>query len=92
MAVALTSTVNLVFGSQVLDPVTGIILNDEMGDFSIPGAPNSFGLWPSPCRFPTHLTLLLPDTFVQLTTQNPENAHFHRQYLQSLNTPMVHSI
>lgn len=30
MAVALTTTVNLVFGSQVLDPETGILLNDEV--------------------------------------------------------------
>ena len=30
MAVALTSTVNFVFGSQVLDPSTGVILNDEV--------------------------------------------------------------
>ncbi|KIJ67718.1 hypothetical protein HYDPIDRAFT_83226 [Hydnomerulius pinastri MD-312] len=52
MAVALTTTVNLVFGSHVLDPETGIILNDEMDDFSTPGTPNGFGLWPSPYNYP----------------------------------------
>jgi len=30
MAVAVTSTINLVFGSQVMDPETGVILNDEV--------------------------------------------------------------
>ena len=30
MAVVVSSTVNLVFGSQVLDPVTGILFNDEV--------------------------------------------------------------
>ncbi|KAG9316332.1 gamma-glutamyltranspeptidase [Chiua virens] len=52
MAVALTTTVNLVFGSQVLDSETGIILNDEMDDFSTPGISNGFGLRPSPYNYP----------------------------------------
>ncbi|KAJ3337076.1 hypothetical protein HDU91_001579, partial [Kappamyces sp. JEL0680] len=49
--VALTSTVNLSFGSKIMDPKTGIILNDEMDDFSIPGVPNAFGLAPSPYNY-----------------------------------------
>ncbi|CAG8525070.1 2352_t:CDS:2, partial [Acaulospora colombiana] len=51
MSVSFTSTVNLIWGAQVMDPITGIILNDEMNDFSIPGLPNAFGLWPSPYNF-----------------------------------------
>jgi gamma-glutamyltranspeptidase/glutathione hydrolase/leukotriene-C4 hydrolase len=49
MAVAFTTSVNSVFGSHLLDPTTGMVLNDEMDDFSVPGTPNDFGLWPSPC-------------------------------------------
>ncbi|KAF9364503.1 hypothetical protein BGX34_001333 [Mortierella sp. NVP85] len=52
MAVALTSTVNLLFGSKLLEPKTGVILNDEMDDFSIPGYSNAFGLRPSPYNYP----------------------------------------
>ncbi|KAJ1968390.1 hypothetical protein IWQ62_001279 [Dispira parvispora] len=47
-AVALTSTVNLVFGAQVMDPETGIILNCEMDDFSTQNKTNAFGYSPSP--------------------------------------------
>jgi gamma-glutamyltranspeptidase/glutathione hydrolase len=43
--VAITATVNTSFGSKVIVPGTGVILNNEMDDFSIyPGVPNSFGL------------------------------------------------
>ncbi|KAG0199328.1 hypothetical protein BGX28_007379 [Mortierella sp. GBA30] len=52
MAVTLTSTVNLLFGSKLLDPQSGVILNDEMDDFSIPGQANAFGLLPSPYNYP----------------------------------------
>ncbi|EPS40292.1 hypothetical protein H072_5902 [Dactylellina haptotyla CBS 200.50] len=47
MAVALTTTVNLYFGARICDPETGVILNDEMDDFSIPGTGNAFKLQPS---------------------------------------------
>lgn len=30
MAVGVTSTVNLIFGSAVMDPITCVILNDEV--------------------------------------------------------------
>lgn len=36
MAISLTTTVNLLFGSHLLVPETGIIMNNEMNDFSIP--------------------------------------------------------
>jgi gamma-glutamyltranspeptidase / glutathione hydrolase len=44
-AVAVTSTINTAFGSMVLVPGTGIVLNNEMDDFSAaPGVANVYGL------------------------------------------------
>ena len=44
-AVACTETINLEFGSLVVVPETGVVLNDEMDDFAaVPDEPNAFGL------------------------------------------------
>ncbi|HYK63818.1 MAG TPA: gamma-glutamyltransferase, partial [Patescibacteria group bacterium] len=43
--VALTTTINTVFGAKVTVPALGIILNDEMDDFAVaPGVPNAYRL------------------------------------------------
>jgi gamma-glutamyltranspeptidase/glutathione hydrolase len=43
--VGATVTVNLFFGATYVVPGTGLLLNDEMDDFSVAaGAPNAFGL------------------------------------------------
>ncbi|CAR28146.1 hypothetical protein ZYGR_0N06370 [Zygosaccharomyces rouxii] len=52
-AVSLTTTINLLFGSLVHDPITGIVFNNEMDDFSQYDRSNSFGLAPSRYNFPT---------------------------------------
>ncbi len=44
-AVSLTTTLNTWFGSKVVAEGTGVLLNNEMDDFTAkPGAPNFFGL------------------------------------------------
>ena len=43
--VACTATVNTTFGSGAVIPDTGVVMNNEMDDFSAqPGVPNAFGL------------------------------------------------
>ncbi|KAK4479103.1 hypothetical protein RD792_014614 [Penstemon davidsonii] len=52
-AVSMTTTVNYPFGGGVLSPSTGIILNNEMDDFSIPTDITPDKLPPAPSNFIT---------------------------------------
>lgn len=52
LSITLTTTVNLLFGSQLVVPETGVIMNNEMNDFSIPHTTNEFGFPPSPINYP----------------------------------------
>ena len=51
MAISMTSTVNLFFGSGVMIPETGVIMNNQMADFSVPNISNVFGYYPSPANY-----------------------------------------
>lgn len=48
---SLTTTVNYAFGSGLLSSSTGIVLNDEMDDFSIPSGVSPDKLPPAPSNF-----------------------------------------
>jgi gamma-glutamyltranspeptidase/glutathione hydrolase len=51
--VAITATVNTTFGSCVVIPGTGVVMNNQMDDFAIaPGTPNAFGLIGSEANAP----------------------------------------
>ncbi|XP_006353508.1 gamma-glutamyltranspeptidase 3 [Solanum tuberosum] len=50
-AVSVTTTVNYPFGGGVLSPSTGIVLNNEMGDFSTPNEISPDKLPPAPANF-----------------------------------------
>ncbi|KAH9801116.1 glutathione hydrolase 3 [Citrus sinensis] len=50
-AVSMTTTVNYPFGAGILSPSTGIVLNNEMGDFSIPTENPPDMLPPTPANF-----------------------------------------
>jgi gamma-glutamyltranspeptidase/glutathione hydrolase len=51
LAISLTATLNLLFGSKLMVPETGVIMNNQMNDFSIPNTKNAFGLIPSAANY-----------------------------------------
>jgi gamma-glutamyltranspeptidase len=54
---SITTTVGLPWGSGIIVPKWGLVLNDTMDDFSIEGRPNGFGYEPSPTnlgKLPRH--------------------------------------
>lgn len=50
-AISITASINLHFGSKVKGKRTGIIFNNHMDDFSLPGEYNSFNLPPAKENF-----------------------------------------
>ncbi|CED82833.1 Gamma-glutamyltransferase [Phaffia rhodozyma] len=51
LAVSVTTTVNLYWGSRIMTPEYGVILNDGVDDFSVKGRRNAFGYIPSPANY-----------------------------------------
>lgn len=51
MAISLTSTPNFHFGSKLMIPGLGLIMNNEMDDFSVPSRSNYFGYIPTESNF-----------------------------------------
>jgi len=51
MAVSVTTTINTGFGSKIISPSTGLLLNNQMDDFSTPNQTNVYGIAPSPANF-----------------------------------------
>lgn len=52
LAISATTTINLAFGSHLMIPETGVIMNNNMDGFSIPGVRNAFGYVSSSDNYP----------------------------------------
>lgn len=50
-AVAITTSVNNIFGSYVFSETTGVLMGNTMDDFGVPGRSNYYGLKPSEANF-----------------------------------------
>lgn len=51
LVISLTSTVNTYWGSRIMVPETGILLNNEQNDFSSPNVSNAFGYIPTEANY-----------------------------------------
>ncbi len=50
-AVAITTSINGIFGSLVYSESTGVILGNTMDDFGVPAEPDAYGILPSEANF-----------------------------------------
>ena len=71
--VAATQTVNLLYGSGMVAPGTGVLLNNEMDDFALkPGTPNAFGVMGFAANAPQagkRMLSSMTPTFIESDTQ-----------------------
>ncbi|KAI5477164.1 hypothetical protein MNV49_006820 [Pseudohyphozyma bogoriensis] len=51
LVISMTTTITCLWGSRLITPDTGIVLNDGMSDFAVEGFPNFTGYEPSPANF-----------------------------------------
>lgn len=79
--VGMTSTVNLIFGSLVYDNKTGIVLNNQMDDFSSPNTPNAFNLSPSVFNFVEPFKRPISSTAPTVVFSETESGEFYPDLL-----------
>lgn len=101
-AVAITTTLNGNFGSKLMTDSTGIIINNQMDDFSIkPGVPNQFGLVGSEAnrihpekRMLSSMTptLVLKNDSLVLVTGTPGGATIITSVFQTLLNTLVYQL
>ena len=101
-AVAVTYTLNTNFGTGIVAPGTGILLNNEMDDFSVkPGVPNAYGLVGGeanavgPRKRPLSSmtpTFVLKDGKPWLVTGSPGGARIITTVLQTVSNAIDHGM
>jgi gamma-glutamyltranspeptidase len=89
-AVAITTSVNNIFGSLVFSETTGVLLGNTMDDFGVPGRSNYYGLKPSEANFVAPGKKVRISTLVYLNVFILElKTHLNAQPLSSMSPTMV---